>query len=61
MEFAGGGYFIHDAPWESTGSYGPGGENNQPAASHGCVHTPTPVMQWAYSWTPVGTPVVISA
>jgi lipoprotein-anchoring transpeptidase ErfK/SrfK len=61
MEFAGGGYFIHDAPWESSGSYGPGGEDNLAAASHGCVHTPGSVMQWAFSWTPVGTPVVISA
>ena len=61
MEFAKGGYFIHDAPWEGSGSYGPGGEDNLSAASHGCVHTPTPVMQWAYSWTPIGTPVVIVA
>jgi lipoprotein-anchoring transpeptidase ErfK/SrfK len=61
MEFAGGGYFIHDAPWEGSGSYGPGGEDNLSAASHGCVHTPTAVMQWAFSWTPLGTPVVISA
>jgi lipoprotein-anchoring transpeptidase ErfK/SrfK len=61
MEFAAGGYFIHDAPWESSGSYGPGGENNPSAASHGCVHTPGGVMQWAFSWTPMGTPVVISA
>jgi lipoprotein-anchoring transpeptidase ErfK/SrfK len=61
MEFAGGGYYIHDAWWESTSSYGPGGQNNQQAASHGCVHTPTPVMEWAYSWTRIGTPVVISA
>ncbi|MDQ6856170.1 MAG: L,D-transpeptidase [Candidatus Dormibacteraeota bacterium] len=61
LEFAAGGYFIHDASWESTGSYGPGGQNNQQAASHGCVHTPTPVMAWAFSWTPLGTPLVISA
>jgi hypothetical protein len=61
MEFASGGYFIHDAPWESPGQYGPGSENNLSAASHGCVHTPTPVMQWAFSWTPIGTPVLISA
>jgi lipoprotein-anchoring transpeptidase ErfK/SrfK len=61
MEFAGGGYFIHDAPWESPGDYGPGSEDNPSAASHGCVHVPTPVMQWAYLWTPNGTPVVISA
>jgi lipoprotein-anchoring transpeptidase ErfK/SrfK len=61
MEFAGGGYFIHDAPWESPGAYGPGSEDNPWAASHGCVHVPTPVMQWAYPWTPNGTPVVISS
>ena len=61
MEFASGGYFIHDAPWESSAAFGPGGENNLAAASHGCVHTPASVMQWAFSWTPVGTPVVISA
>ncbi|MBJ7593406.1 MAG: L,D-transpeptidase family protein [Candidatus Dormibacteraeota bacterium] len=61
LGFASGGYYIHDAWWESTSSYGPGGEYNQQAASHGCVHTPTPVMAWAYDWTPIGTPVVISA
>jgi lipoprotein-anchoring transpeptidase ErfK/SrfK len=61
MEFAADGYFIHDAPWESAGSYGPGSENNLAAASHGCVHTPGSVMQWAFSWTPVGAPVLISA
>jgi lipoprotein-anchoring transpeptidase ErfK/SrfK len=59
MEFAGGGYFIHDANWESTSQYGPGSENG-PASSHGCVHIPTPVMEWAYQWTPIGTPVIIS-
>ena len=61
MEFASGGFFIHDAYWESSGSYGPGGEYDANAASHGCVHTPTDVMQWAFSWTPLGTPVIISA
>ena len=61
MEFAGGGYFIHDAYWEAPGSYGPGGEDNPSAASHGCVHTPMSVMRWAYSWTPIGTPVIITA
>ena len=60
MEFAGGGYFIHDAPWEASGAYGPGSEDNPAAASHGCIHVPTPVMQWAYTWTDNGTPVVIS-
>ncbi|MHB8718460.1 MAG: L,D-transpeptidase [Candidatus Dormibacteria bacterium] len=61
MEFAAGGYFIHDAYWEPVSDYGPGGENIPAAASHGCVHTPHSVMQWAYAWTPVGTPVIISA
>jgi lipoprotein-anchoring transpeptidase ErfK/SrfK len=60
MEFAGGGYFIHDASWQSWDTYGPGSEDQNWSASHGCVHTPTATMQWAYSWTPVGTPVTIS-
>ena len=61
MEFEYGGYFIHDAYWEPPGDYGPGSQNNLNAASHGCVHTPTAVMQWAYTWTPIGTPVIITA
>lgn len=60
MEFAGDGYFIHDAPWQDPTTYGPGSEDHNWSASHGCVHTPTPTMQWAYSWTPIGTPVIIS-
>ena len=60
MEFAGGGYFIHDADWEATSAYGPGSEDNPYAASHGCIHVPTPTMQWLYSWTPTGTEVIIT-
>jgi lipoprotein-anchoring transpeptidase ErfK/SrfK len=59
MEFAGGGYFIHDAYWEPESAYGPGSEDTY-SASHGCVHIPTSVMLWAYQWTPIGTPVYIS-
>ena len=59
MEFAGGGYFIHDAWWEPSYEYGPGGENSS-GASHGCIHIPSDVMQWLYSWTPLGTPVIIT-
>jgi lipoprotein-anchoring transpeptidase ErfK/SrfK len=59
LEFREGGYFLHDAYWEPTGDYGPGGEFNQSAASHGCIHIPTPFMQWLYGWTPVGTPVQV--
>ncbi len=53
------GYFIHDAYWEPITHFGPGGEYLS-TASHGCVHTPHNVMQWAYSWVPNGTPVIIS-
>jgi lipoprotein-anchoring transpeptidase ErfK/SrfK len=60
MEFAGGGYFLHDAPWEPDSQYGPGSENGD-GASHGCVRIPGPVMAWAYGWTSIGTPVIISA
>ena len=59
MEFDSGGYFIHDAYWEPNSAYGPGSENSY-SASHGCVHIPTDTMRWAYSWTPVGTPVIIT-
>ena len=60
MEFADGGYFIHDAWWEPSYEYGPGGEDSA-GASHGCIHIPTDVMQWLYGWTPNGTPVIITA
>ena len=59
MEFASGGYFIHDASWEPSSLYGPGGEDSS-GASHGCIHVPTDVMQWLYTWTPEGTQVVIT-
>ena len=61
MEFASGGYFLHDAAWEPTADYGPGGEYSPTSASHGCIHVPTPAMHWLYGWTPVGTPVTIVA
>jgi lipoprotein-anchoring transpeptidase ErfK/SrfK len=59
MEFDVGGYFLHDASWEPASAFGPGSENTS-IASHGCVHLPTPVMRWAYTWTPIGTPVIIT-
>jgi lipoprotein-anchoring transpeptidase ErfK/SrfK len=60
MEFDTGGYFIHDAPWEPNWQFGPGSEDSS-GASHGCIHVPSATMKWAYSWTPMGTPVIISA
>jgi len=61
MEFLSGGYFIHNAHWEATDDYGPGSQYDNVIASHGCLHTPLATMAWAYSWTPIGTPVVITA
>jgi lipoprotein-anchoring transpeptidase ErfK/SrfK len=58
MEFRGGGFFIHDAPWEPASVFGPGSENGVDA-SHGCVHIPMPTMQWLYAWTPIGATVII--
>jgi hypothetical protein len=61
MEFLSGGYYIHNAPWEPLDAFGPGSQDDLADASHGCVHTPLSALAWAYSWTPYGTPVVVSA
>ena len=53
------GIYLHDAPWEATTAFGPGSQNAD-SASHGCVHAPTSVMAWAYTWAPVGTPVIVT-
>jgi lipoprotein-anchoring transpeptidase ErfK/SrfK len=55
MEFAGGGYFIHDAPWRSW--YGPG--SNIYNGTHGCVNVPYSPMSFLWGWTPMGTTVVV--
>ena len=53
------GIYLHNAPWESSSALGPGSQNTA-SASHGCVHAPTSVMAWAYTWAPVGTAVVVT-
>ncbi|MDQ6884131.1 MAG: L,D-transpeptidase [Candidatus Dormibacteraeota bacterium] len=55
MEFLGGGYFIHDAPWRTW--YGPG--SNLYNGTHGCVNVPFSSMQFLYGWAPMGTTVVV--
>jgi lipoprotein-anchoring transpeptidase ErfK/SrfK len=55
MEFAGGGYFIHDAPWRTW--YGPG--SNIYNGTHGCVNVPYSPMAFLWNWTPIGTTVVV--
>ncbi len=55
MEFAGGGYFIHDAPWRSW--YGPG--SNIYNGTHGCVNVPYGNMSFLWGWSSIGTTVVV--
>jgi lipoprotein-anchoring transpeptidase ErfK/SrfK len=55
MEFIGGGYFIHDAPWRSW--YGPG--SNLYNGTHGCVNVPYSPMATLWKWAPNGTTVVV--
>jgi lipoprotein-anchoring transpeptidase ErfK/SrfK len=55
MEFIGGGYFIHDAPWRSW--YGPGA--NLYNGTHGCVNVPYSPMATLWNWAPNGTTVVV--
>ena len=55
MEFRGGGYFIHDAPWRSW--YGPGA--NLYNGTHGCMNVPYSPMATLWNWAPNGTTVVV--
>ena len=55
MEFLGGGYFIHDAPWRTW--YGPGA--NLYNGTHGCVNVPYSPMRFLYGWAPIGTTVIV--
>jgi lipoprotein-anchoring transpeptidase ErfK/SrfK len=65
IEFAAGGYYIHDVWWRTV--YGPGlnmdhydpGRAEYSPGSHGCVNTPLPVVQFLFFWAPVGTPVIV--
>ncbi|HEV3310419.1 MAG TPA: L,D-transpeptidase family protein [Chloroflexota bacterium] len=60
MEFIGGGYFIHDAPWRSVfgpGSDGPGTPGTNYGGTHGCVNVPFNMAKFLFGWAPNGTPV----
>ncbi len=59
MGYEGGGYFLHDAPWEPDSAFGAGSENG-PFASHGCIHIPTSVMAWLFGWATMGTHVIVT-
>jgi hypothetical protein len=60
--WADGGYFLHDAPWESPDAFGPGSEfiTYNDTASRGCIQVPTPAMAWLFHWATLGTPVIIT-
>lgn len=51
---------LHDANWEPNYLYGPGSQNIQSIASHGCIHLPGTTVDWLYDWAPVGTPVIVT-
>lgn len=62
LEFSGGGYFIHDAPWRAV--YGRGSNAGaQPGTNyggtHGCVNVPYNAAKWLYDWADTGTLVHI--
>jgi lipoprotein-anchoring transpeptidase ErfK/SrfK len=64
LNFAAGGYFIHDAPWRHL--FGPGTnyphtdpDGTKETGSHGCVNVPTPAGRWLYNWAWNGATVVI--
>jgi lipoprotein-anchoring transpeptidase ErfK/SrfK len=64
MEFIGGGYFIHDAPWRTV--YGKqsntgGSPGTNYGGTHGCVNVPYGAMKFLFAWTPPGTPVHVVA
>jgi lipoprotein-anchoring transpeptidase ErfK/SrfK len=65
MEWAQGGYFIHDAPWRKY--FGKGANNwhwdplmGEDPGTHGCINVPTSVMSDLFSWATIGTTVQIN-
>lgn len=64
MEWAAGGYFLHDAPWR--GYFGKGANNwhwdslmGEDPGTHGCIDVPTGPMSQLYSWATSGTTVQV--
>jgi len=65
MEWAQGGYFLHDAPWR--GYFGKGANNwhwdpkmGDDPGTHGCINLPTAPMSQIYSWATIGTTLQIN-
>jgi lipoprotein-anchoring transpeptidase ErfK/SrfK len=65
MEWAQGGYFLHDAPWR--GYFGKGAnywhydpKMGEDPGTHGCIDVPTPAMARIFSWATIGTTIQIN-
>lgn len=66
LEWAQGGYFLHDAPWR--GYFGQGANNwhkdtlmGEDPGTHGCINVPTAVMVLIYNWATIGTTLQTNA
>lgn len=53
-----GDFGFHDASWQKMSF---GSADYRTRGSHGCVHLPTNVMAWLYSWASVGATVTVTA
>ena len=49
---------LHDASWEYSWQYGPGGQYGG-GASHGCIHLEAAPENFLFNWTDIGTPVLV--
>jgi lipoprotein-anchoring transpeptidase ErfK/SrfK len=71
MEFADGGFFLHDAWWHC--DFGPGSNvphytggcpgwagGHEETGSHGCVGMPVSAAAWLYAWSHIGTTVIVT-
>ncbi len=65
MNYAAGGYYIHDAPWRA--DFGPGtnewhedSNGEYVTGSHGCINVPFAAMKQIYAWADVGTAVTVT-
>ena len=59
MEFLGGGFFIHDAPWEPTYRRSARAARTASTPATAACTCRRPTMAWLYSWSPIGTTVII--
>lgn len=62
LRFRYGGLYIHDAPWRTQygpGTNGSGRSGEASTGSHGCVNVPYDMMARLFSWSEVGTPIII--